>query len=399
MHFFYKTVVAVAGLLWGVGFTFLLFWFLPSFKFDVSDSTLSEIGQSSPEVYGFQPFWLLPKTDENSLDMLTTLSYFSLSMKGDGTLISKINSKEEEPGLTNLKSERLAARLSKARERKLKTSLTVTLFSQTELSLLLKNPEQSALKLLEEITPVLTQYQFSDLNLDIESFREASLEEQQQLAVFLRTVKENLKKTSPQATLSIELTVSSLFSQQLLDPVEIGKVADRVILMAYDFQTRGSYLTGPVAPISGAPDLRLMDIRSSLALAVKKISPEKLLLGVPLYGYSWETISNQPGAPVIPGTGLTVPISQVPELKGQLEGCSDCSFGFDQVAGSPYLILLTPEKSFRHYYFEDVTSIRKKMTLANEFHLGGVALWAVGYQSDQESEVIKAFKNSSYPSK
>ena len=62
------------------------------------------------------------------------------------------------------------------------------------------------------------------------------------------------------------------------DYAAIGRAADQVRLMAYDYHWESS-APGPVAPISW--------VRAVLRYAKTQIPASKIILGVPLYGYDW----------------------------------------------------------------------------------------------------------------
>ena len=68
--------------------------------------TLSDLGDPARKSYiilGFAPYWNLKKLTPASLTSITHLAYFNLHLNGDGSLYTKINRREEDPGYTNYK--------------------------------------------------------------------------------------------------------------------------------------------------------------------------------------------------------------------------------------------------------------------------------------------------------
>ena len=162
--------------------------------------------------------------------------------------------------------------------------------------------------------------------------------------------------------------------------------------MAYDFRYTGSFVSGAVAPIGGAKEKIEYDVPESIKLAVQVIPAKKIVLGIPLYGYEWETLSKHPESPVIPGTGKTATLGRINDLKNQ---CLECPQSRDELTGSPYIILPPNEdSSIRQIYYEDAESIQKKIDLAKQYKLGGIAVWAIGYEDDNLLAPLAEYKRS-----
>jgi spore germination protein YaaH len=148
-----------------------------------------------------------------------------------------------------------------------------------------------------------------------------------------------------------------------------------------------------VAPLRGAKDKWQFDVTEAVKQATLAIPPEKIILGVAAYGYEWETLSVQPQSPVIPGTNKTATTRRVAEI---LKNCLDCVVGRDPSGGSPYVILPpTEDSAFQHIYYEDKESIQQKLELAKVYKLGGVAIWALGYENKELLEPIKEYRKTS----
>jgi spore germination protein YaaH len=350
------------------------------------------LGMRKPVVMGFVPYWLVSKVENTSLATLNEVTYFGLVIERDGHLQKKVSDQENEPGWHALQTGKFTELISKRPQPFLDKSLLVHLANEASISALLSDPTTHAQNLILDAEPLMKQYKFTDLNLDIESFRIASPSAQAQMSTFLQEIKRHLVEKKL-GTLTTELTVASLVNSHLLQPEIVGNVSDRVVLMAYDFHYRGSTIAGPVAPTGGAKEKWEYDVKESIALAIQVIPSEKILLGIPLYGYEWETLSNTPESPVIPGTGKTSTLLRVEELK---KNCDGCEVQRDEQSGTPYLILPpNDESSIQQIYFEDEVSLQRKMDLVHEFHLGGIAFWAVGYEPPGSLSVFDSYKEAS----
>ena len=373
----------------GTGFGICAVFFLGIFPVRFDHSVLRAFGVAKPQIIGFLPYWLLDKADADYSPYLTTLTYFGLAVDVDGKPIYLTNPREEEPGWTTLKGDRFTARREEARRQNLKTSLLVHSADENKIAELIKNPETAAHALVSEVVPIMQSRGFTDLNLDIESFLQASDSARANYTLFARTVAEDVRKNKL-GTVTIEIPPIALLGTFLLDPVEIGKIADHVVLMTYDYHYSGSFLTGPVAPLGGVGDVREFDVETAVAEAVRVIPKEKILLGIPLYGYQWETLRETPWAATIPGGASTASLRRVEEL---LKDCPTCTTAMDPTARAPFTVFETDEY-FNHIYYENEASMQEKIDLAKKYKLGGVALWALGYEDAPTLAPLAAYKRS-----
>jgi spore germination protein len=160
--------------------------------------------------------------------------------------------------------------------------------------------------------------------------------------------------------------------------------------MTYDYHYIGSFTSGANAPIGGAGTTIEYDTETAVKEALKAIPSIKVLLGIPLYGYEWETLDSIPESATIPGGSSTASVRRVADL---LRTCASCAAQLDTVAREPYVIF--PEKNyFNQIYFENESSMKEKIVLAQKYHLGGVALWALGYEDDSMLTPFINYKNT-----
>ncbi len=367
------------SLLGGIGVALIFLKLIPAAPLVPDNLLFQSLGIQKPLVMGFVPYWLVSKVKPESLAKLNRVTYFGLELNTDGTLVKLSNPKETEPGWQTLHNGKFAELLKGKSPLQIDTSLLVHLSNEASISALLTQPTEHAVNLVNDAEPLMKEYGFIDLNLDIESFKVASPSAQAQMTSFLTEVKKQLV-TRKLGTLTTELTVASLFRDNLLEPAAVGRISDRVVLMAYDFHYTGSFISGAVAPMGGAKEKWDHDVVESVKLATQAIPAEKIILGIPLYGYEWETLSNTPESAVIPGTGKTATTARIDQIK---KDCPTCQIYRDEVSRSPYLILPpNADSAVQQIYFEDVTSIQQKIELAKTYKLGGVAFWAMGYEGE-----------------
>jgi spore germination protein len=252
---------------------------------------------------------------------------------------------------------------------------------------LIKNPVIHANNLVTDIYPVMKKYGFSDLNLDVEYTDTASKEASLNFTQFVKQVKNNLSEQNL-GTLSIDVSPTAFIKNYLVNPKDISKYIDSMIIMGYDYHYQGSFVTGPVAPLFGAVTVSEFDIQTAIQKALEIIPANKLILGAPLYGYEWETLGTDPRSGVIPGTGLTASGLRVQEL---LSRCATCSAQFDPVAQEKYLIYKDVDtNSYHQIFYPDQETMSAKIKFAEKYNLRGIALWALGYE---DPNILNPLKN------
>jgi len=359
------------------------------------------LGLYKPEIIGFHPYWLVGAGKDSYAKDITTLAYFSLAVEKDGTIRKEDKPGEGEPGFVMLSSDTYAATLSAHRKAGIKLSLLVQNMVEEDILALIATPEAHATKLVEEVAPIMQKHGFTDLNLDIESFTKASESARLGYVQFVKAVKNELTRLQL-GTLTVELTPKSPVELHLIDVAKIGEIADYLVLMAYDYHYVFSSVAGPIAPLGGVPTTAEYDVETALKETLRFAPASKVILGVPLYGYEWETLKNIPGSAVIPGSWQLATGKRMDEFTRarfdsveSRRACADCTKGFDAVAQEPYVIF--PGETPRHFqqaFYENKEALEAKITLAKKYQLAGVAMWAVGYESDGMLAPIDVYKNS-----
>lgn len=136
----------------------------------------------------------------------------------------------------------------------------------------------------------------------------------------------------------------------------LGENADHVFLMTYEW----GYTYGP--PMAVAP---LNDVRQVVEYALTEIPREKILMGIPNYGYDW-------ALPYERGVTKAQLIGNVEAVHIAAENGAEIQYA--PVAKSPYFTY--QRNGVNHeVWFEDVRSITEKLNLAIEYSLYGVGYW------------------------
>lgn len=137
-----------------------------------------------------------------------------------------------------------------------------------------------------------------------------------------------------------------------MDYEKLGNAADHVFLMTYEW----GYTYGP--PMAVAP---INKVREVLDYAVTEIPREKILMGVPNYGYDWKL-------PFVRGGSGATLIGNVEAVR--IAEDMGVEIQYDETAQSPYFTYL--QNGVQHeVWFEDVRSIREKIMTSLSYQFLG----------------------------
>jgi len=329
------------------------------------------------QVYGFLPFWTLNMVDTTDLKSLTHLIYFGIEISSDGTLKSNLNKKELEPGWVQLNS----ASLKKLRTNFPNRSIIVVrnMNSQNIESIL--NNRQAFELSIEQIINLVKVNKYQGVNIDFESSDSFSPETQTNFTKWISKLVDVCHSQVKHCEVSIDINADSAAKDRLYQLKPLGLIADRIIVMAYDFYYRNSTKSGPVAPLTGkckTPEqINCLDydIKTAISDISRSVSPHKLILGIPTYGYLWTTtddsfLSNT--------TSRGVFISQR-DIAALFNSDSPPIASWSAHTLTPYAII-REKKVVKQIHYENSQSIQEKIRFAQANGLAGIAYWAIGYQ-------------------
>lgn len=278
---------------------------------------------------------------------LTYISLFSSRVTGDGDVVPP-----PAQGVT-----------AAAHEGRAETLLTLTNttdegFSPEVAHAFLGNPAAQD-RALDEVLDLLRTGGHSGLNVDFEYVNPGDREAYNN---FLRQAAPRLHAAGYSLSTALAPKLSATQRGQLYEahdyPVH-GQVCDFVVLMTYEW----GWIGGPPLPV--AP---INEVRKVLDYAVTAIPPQKILMGMPLYGYDW-TLPYQPGT-------RAEPISNVEAVNRAIR--QGTTVQYDPVAQSPFYRYWAPDGREHIVWFEDARSVQAKFDTVKAYGLRGVSYWVLG---------------------
>jgi len=142
----------------------------------------------------------------------------------------------------------------------------------------------------------------------------------------------------------------------------LGEAADEALIMTYEW----GFTYGP--PMAVAP---LDKVRDVVEYAITEIPTDKILMGVPNYGYDWKL-------PFVRGESQAQSLGNVAAVEQAVQ--YGVPIQYDAVSQAPnynYRETITGTPAEHVVWFEDARSIDAKMDLVTEYGLQGIGIWQI----------------------
>jgi spore germination protein len=198
---------------------------------------------------------------------------------------------------------------------------------------------------------------YTGINIDFEAVNHA---DRKAFSWFIHDVAQKMRAAN-------YLTVVSVPAELKDDPTDswtgafeysaLGQDVDILQVMTYD--ENGPW--GAPGPVAG-----LNWVQPCVVYAVSAVAPGKLSLGIPAYGYDWNTTK---------GTGVQVFWKDIPALISSTGAIPQ----WDTASSSPFFNYQASDGSNHVVWYEDKTSIPLKSALAVSYNLAGVSVFALGF--------------------
>lgn len=319
-------------------------------------------------ILGFAPYWNIKKISETSLQPITHYAYFHLLLNGDGTIYSKVNKKSEDPGYTNYK--RLISGEISYNHKPL--ILTFMPESQEALTNMIST-EVGRKNTIATIVGTISDSGAIGVNIDFEPLGDISPSTRSNFTLFVQ----ELRSSAPKPILiTISVYASAAARPRLWDLSELTKYSDYFVIMTYDYTMPGSNSAGPNAPLRGSGDLFEHDIIKNISEITKVVPSNQILMGIPFYGYEWDTVDASKYSPA-DSRGSVASLERIQKMIDD----KSLELIWDRNSLTPYGVSSESGK-ISQVYFENETSIRLKLEFVKSANLGGIAIWALGYEGN-----------------
>lgn len=220
---------------------------------------------------------------------------------------------------------------------------------------------------INQLEWLIKKYDFDGVNLDIENIYTW---DRDKLSLLVKELYQRLDPQGYQVTICVPAKTWDDRANTWSGPFDysaIGRYAHYVVIMSYD---EHGYSSGP------GPIASYGWVESVVKFAVQNIPPEKILLGVPGYGFDWQTGRNDP-------TYLSY--SQAMDIAT----ARGAGIKWDDTRKVPFFYYWDGWREHQ-IWFENASSLTYKLDLAKRYALGGIALWRLGMEDPQIWNVLNS---------
>ncbi len=269
------------------GVFFALIFFGAEAKMSYAATTAPKTSAVKPiEISGWIPYWRKATgTAEtfNHLDTFKEINPFGYTMKVDGTIFDAMKIDEEPwPSL-----------IQAARVKKIRVIPTIMWSNAEAIHKILSNTKKR-IALEDAITALVKEKNFDGIDIDFEG---KYAKTKTYFATFLKGLYQRMGKKWVMCTIEARTPLDSRYDtppaggpkniQYANDFVAINKYCDRVRIMAYD-QGSIDVKLNQAAPGLYVPVADIKWVEKVVRLTMQTISKNKIVIGVPTYGYEYE---------------------------------------------------------------------------------------------------------------
>ena len=322
-------------------------------------------------VTGYYASWMKGAWLEMDLSVYDRMVFFSTTSASDGSLLER-----------NGWPHAWVSWLARADSLDIPVVPSLALLDADSIRTLFSSME-SIERLIASSLELIEESKGQGLHLDIEYFEVASDTVRSFFQHFTDSLAQTVELDWPSAHLS--MFVPAFDYGGLYDLEKVHPRYDELIVQGYDLHWQTGPRAGPVSPISGWGDDNWQRVLDRYLDA--GVSPDRISMSVPYFGYEWPVETAYPGSPTR-GDGLIVTFGSVDPLVlpqyqiSAQDRIRDYGSLRDDESGSPYYTFEDSTGVWQGWYEDDV-SLRHKYQFVLDRGLGGVATFPIGYDQGQ----------------
>lgn len=315
------------------------------------------------KVYGWHPYWVGSTYTAYQWNLLSDLCYFSYDVSP-----SNGNNTNSSFAWTT------ASVVTVAKNNGAKIHICATMFSNHS-TFWASTTAQTTF--INNIVSLLNARGGDGVNIDFEGMGSS---DKVPFVTFMTNLNNALNTANPNYKLSVCLYAvdwSTAFNMPALNTI-----VDDFTIMGYAYYYAGSGQAGPSDPLYNFQTSYNYTLSKTITYYLKAgASASKLLLGLPYYGQEWEVAANTLPASTTGNFSSSRTLSYV---NNNGSTYSLVNKHWDAQSYTPYYAYQNTSV-WRQCFINDVYSLGRRYDMVNQRGLGGIAIWALGYDAGMTS--------------
>ncbi|MBA3680176.1 MAG: T9SS type A sorting domain-containing protein [Bacteroidetes bacterium] len=315
------------------------------------------------KVYGWHPYWVGSTYTAYQWNLLSDLCYFSY----DASPSTGNNTNSSFAWTT-------ASVVTVAKNNGAKIHICATMFSNHS-TFWASTTAQTTF--INNIVSLLNARGGDGVNIDFEGMGSS---DKVPFVTFMTNLNNALNTANPNYKLSVCLYAvdwSTAFNIPALNTI-----VDDFTIMGYAYYYAGSGQAVPSDPLYNFQTGYNYTLSKTITYYLKAgATPSKLLMGLPYYGQEWEVAANTLPANT---TGNFSSSRTLSYINNNSSTYSAANKNWDGTSYTPYYSYLNAG-NWRQCFIDDAYSLGRRYDMVNQRGLGGIAIWALGYDAGMTS--------------
>lgn len=233
--------------------------------------------------------------------------------------------------------------------------------------------DQAVEQIMNEVTvdyQTVGENPYSGVTIDFEGLRSA---QRADFTAFLTALDAELEALGKDLYVCVSPILAEGYDSSYsgYDYTAIGNLADRIILMAYDYDARDMSDFTKTTYYQTAATVPMDQVYLSLKLLTDRVAPEKVLLGFSARSAAWQIDEN---GDLLSGT----PVYPTAETVAARLAQPDTETGWSDTYQQSYAIYTTEDGGRYFLWYQDDTSIQTELRCAKLLGVSGASLWRLG---------------------
>lgn len=301
------------------------------------------------EVLGYYPYWV-SGYQYMRWDLLTTFAFFSLDANGNGNF-------------TNLHGWPATGMVDMAHANGVRVVVTLVCFASADITSILSSPSNRQ-NLIDNLLTQVVAGNADGVNVDFEGVASS---QRDNLTTFMGQLTRAFHDSIPGS--HITMATPAVDWRDAFDYDALADSCDGLMIMGYGYHWKGSPDTGPISPLTNWGTYNITWTVNDY-LNKTGYDRDKIILGLPYYGYDWPCDGPDPGASTTANGTAKFYYTAEPTARiyGKLR---------ETAALTPWYRYGDP--NWQQCWYDDETSLGLKENHINDQDLAGMGIWALRY--------------------